>query len=217
MLRRPRTSCYSGRAFTLVEVLLSIALLATLLLSLNQFILSMGELWGRNSTRRLFEQHVRAVGRHVEDMLRRGALAAEPDRSLRLEQVRAGGTTAWRLTFDLAAGDRLLPWPGRALPDVQCALDLEPGRGLLLQWQSRWELDFERGQPRSTVLSPFAERIEYEYYQRATETWETREPGPAEANAKSLPARLRIHFRHGALVAQREVVVPVVGLALPAF
>jgi hypothetical protein len=64
------------------------------------------------------------------------------------------------LTFDLPGGDRLLPWPDRPLPDVQCALDVVPGKGLLLYWQSRLELDFERTAPRSTVISPLVGRVE---------------------------------------------------------
>ena len=53
MKRKARNS--SG-AFTLLEVLLSLALVGLLLIALNTFVFSMGELWGRNSDRRLFDQ-----------------------------------------------------------------------------------------------------------------------------------------------------------------
>lgn len=67
----------SGRrsAFTLIEILLAVALLGGLLLALNLFIFSMGEIWGQGREQRLFNEHVRAVTRHVEKLLRTAALA----------------------------------------------------------------------------------------------------------------------------------------------
>ena len=46
----------SRAGLTLVEVLLALALLSVLLLSLSQFLLSMGELWGRNRRQRASSQ-----------------------------------------------------------------------------------------------------------------------------------------------------------------
>ena len=69
---------------TLVEVLLALALLSVLLLALSQFLLSMGELWGGNRRQRLFDQHVRAVTRYVEDTLQRAAIAPAAGRGLRM-------------------------------------------------------------------------------------------------------------------------------------
>ena len=71
MKRKARNS--SG-AFTLLEVLLSLALVGLLLIALNTFVFSMGELWGRNSDRRLFDQHVNAVTRFLQAEVRRAIL-----------------------------------------------------------------------------------------------------------------------------------------------
>lgn len=207
------------RGFTLVEVLLSLALIVMLLVSLNQFILSMGELWGRNRQRRLFDQHVRAVTRHVEDLLQRGTLVAEPTRRLRAQpSVVPGVGRGPLLTFDLPAGDRMLPWPDRPLPDVQCAVDVVPGRGLVLYWQSRWEIDFERALPRSIVISPLVSRLEYEYYRRETRTWAVQSTlAGGNGGAASLPARCRLHFQHERFSANHVVLIPSAVQALPAF
>ena len=60
----PAACCARRRAgFTLLEILLSLALVALMLVALNTFVFSMGELWGKNTDIRLFEQHVRAVTR----------------------------------------------------------------------------------------------------------------------------------------------------------
>lgn len=219
MLRDLSHSRHRRRGFSLVEVLLSLALVVMLMVSLNQFILSMGELWGRNRQQRLFDQHVRAVTRHVEDLLQRGMLVSDPGRRLRVQtSVVPGVGTGPLLTFDLPAGDRTLPWPDRPLPDVQCAVDLVPGRGLVLYWQSRWELDFEHTVPRSMVISPLVSRLEYEYYRRETRTWAT-QPTLIGGNdgATALPARCRLHFQRERFSADQVVRIPPAVQALPAF
>lgn len=61
-------------AFTLLEVLLAIAIAGSLLIAAVSLALSMGEVWGNGSGRRLFDQHVRGVTRFLDTMLRQ----AEP-------------------------------------------------------------------------------------------------------------------------------------------
>lgn len=214
--RCPNPRC---RGFSLVEVLLSLALLVMLMVSLNQFILSMTELWGGNREQRLFDQHARAVARHVEELLQRGVLVPEARRRLRVEEPAGFGTGRGPLlTFDLPAGDRMLPWPDRPLPDVQCAIDLVPGRGLVLHWQSRWELGFGRETPRMMVISPLVSGLEYDYYREETRTWSTQPlRAAAEGEAASLPARCRIHFQHERYSADQVVRIPPVAQGLPAF
>ena len=60
-------------AFTLLEILLALSLVGLVLVSMNTFVFSMGELWGRKSDVRLFDQHVRAVTRYLEEELRTAA------------------------------------------------------------------------------------------------------------------------------------------------
>src|SRR5262245_29771708 len=55
--------CAHSSGFTLLEILLAVALVGLVLVALNTFVFSMGELWGQRSEVRLFEQHVRAVVR----------------------------------------------------------------------------------------------------------------------------------------------------------
>ena len=59
----------SSRGFTLVELMVSIAIVGMLLVALNSFLFSMGELWGRNADVRLFDQHVNAVTRFLASEL----------------------------------------------------------------------------------------------------------------------------------------------------
>ncbi len=219
MTRRPPSSTASRHAFTLVEVLLALSLLTALLLALNMFLFSMGELWGQNRQRRLFDQHVRAVTRHLGELLQRGALTPSPGRELRLAPSPAstvGGPP--EITFDLRAGDRLLPWPGAPLPDVACALSLVPERGLFLLWQSRWETNFETDPPRRLVVSPMVTRLDYLYYQPDSQAWQTlASPLRDERGHWVLPALLRLHFQRDRYSADTVVSFPPHLPALPAF
>lgn len=206
--------------FSLLEVLLALTLMMALLLALNVFVFSMGEIWGQNRQRRLFDQHVRAVTRYVEDMLRRAARpSAGPAGGIRVAEVRPpSGLAVTLLSFDLPEGDRLLPWPAAALPDVRCALDAAAGRGLLLYWQSRWELGFNEQPPRVTVVSPWVTALAYDYYRPEFRSWRT-EPGLWRdlRGRWQAPARLRLHFQYAALAADTVVNVPVATTALPAY
>ncbi len=56
------------RSFTLLEVMLAVALSTMLLVAVNFFVLSLGELWSGGSEERLFDRHVRGVGRFLETL-----------------------------------------------------------------------------------------------------------------------------------------------------
>jgi prepilin-type N-terminal cleavage/methylation domain-containing protein len=204
------------RAFTLVEMLLALALLTSLLLAVNLFLFSMGELWGENRQQRLFDQHVRAVTRYLDELVARGALVVEPGRELRVASRE--GSAQPRLTFDLAAGDRLLPWPETPLPDVECALATEPGRGLVLSWHSRWETGFEDRPPRTLVVSPLVQRVDYLYYDESARAWRAESSPPRDkSDSWETPARLRLHFQYDRFTTNTVVTIPRRLPALPPF
>lgn len=204
---------------TLVEVLLALALVSVLLLSLSQFLLSMGELWGRNRRQRLFEQHVRAVTRYVEETLHRASIAPVAGRGLRMAPGKqAPLQTTPLLNFDLAAGDRLLPWPKEPLPDVLCLLAVDRERGLVFYWASRWETNFDTQAPRQLVVSPLVTRLDYDYYNSDAKAFTTSNtPLPEKDGQTPLPARLRLHFQLEKWSADTVVRVPAASAALPAF
>jgi prepilin-type N-terminal cleavage/methylation domain-containing protein len=98
------------RGFTLLEILLALSLASLVLVGMNAFIFSMGELWGRDSDVRLFERHVRAVTRFLEQELRASALppamSAENRRdAITVQEVRPqNGMMEKLLTFELPGG-----------------------------------------------------------------------------------------------------------------
>ncbi|MFZ5497229.1 MAG: prepilin-type N-terminal cleavage/methylation domain-containing protein [Verrucomicrobiota bacterium] len=218
-LGSPKPVSRRGRSkggFTLIELLLALALLTMLVTALLTFVFSMGEIWGRGGGKRLFEQHVNAVTRHVESLLRRaawprgGAGAAEP---FAVHEVRpAMGLSAPLLGFDLLDGDRLLEWPAEPLPEVRCHLAVERDRGLVLHWQSLLEQDVAEKPPRTVLVSPLVTGLAYAYQDPNTGTWRTEQSlRKNNTNEWLLPDRLVLTFKQEGFEAVREVTLPLPG------
>ncbi|MSU69506.1 MAG: prepilin-type N-terminal cleavage/methylation domain-containing protein [Opitutaceae bacterium] len=207
-------------AFTLIEILLALALVGLLLVALNAFVFSMGELWGRGTDQRLFEQHVRAVTRYLDQELRAAVL---PPASLIGRAPIAGqevrpqdGNSDNLLTFELPEGTRLVSWPDHPLPEVVCSLQARGGEGLLLLWHSRLETKFADEPPREIVVSPMVTALTYDYYDPDFKRWTTETVLKKDsAGAIETPQRLRLKFTYGALTRESEVTLPVATEGLP--
>ena len=195
------------RGFTLLETLISLALLAVLMLTINTFLFSMTELWGGKRDQRLFDQHVRAATRLVRETLEQATMAPGGS-GVAIKEVSDGlGSTEPRLSFLLGDAGRLADWPEQPLPDVDFSLYVDQEKGLSLQWQSRLEINRDRTDLHDTVLSPFVKSLAYEYYDADLKTWKLEEEPVHEegGTAWKKPARLHLRFERGTL--KQEVVL----------
>ncbi len=218
---RRRSAGASG--FTLIEILLGLALVALVLVAMNTFIFSMGEIWGKNADLRLFDQHTRAVTRFLERELRAAALppaAAANSTPIALQEVRPqNGATEQMLTFELPGGSRFFSWPDRALPEVVCSFQVRPSEGLILLWHSRLEKNFDTDPPRESVVTPLVTAIAYDYYDETTTRWTTEQTlklNP-QGGQPMTPQRLRLTFTYGKRTRETVVTLPSPGQALPLF
>ncbi len=220
--RPPSDALCRNRGFTLLEILLALALTALVLVSLNMFVFSMGELWGRNSDVRLFERHVRAVTRYLEQELRTAALppsvgaGATPIGPQEIKPL--NGSTENLLTFELPAGSRLLVWPDRPLPEVVCSLQAREREGLVLLWHSRLETKFNDDPPRETVITPLCTALAYDYYDADFKTWKTETVIKKDNSGQLLaPQRLRLTFTYGKMKRESLIALPAPTEGLPNF
>jgi prepilin-type N-terminal cleavage/methylation domain-containing protein len=210
----------SRRAFTLIEVLLSMALVALMLVALNTFVFSMGELWGRNTDVRLFDQHVRAVTRYLQHEALTaayppsGAANATP---IGVQAVTpASGQQDNLITFTLLGGTHLLHWPGRPLPEVVCSLQMRPGQGLFLLWHSDLEVRFNQDPPRETLISPWVSACSYDYFDSDLNKWTNETTLRKDAGGNPLvPQRLRLTFAYGKLTRDALITLPTTPQGLP--
>jgi len=220
MVRRRARTRQAG--FSLLEILLALALVSLVLVALNTFVFSMGELWGQNADVRLFEQHVRAVTRFLDHELRAAVLppASKANTSpIALQEIRPqSGMTEKLLTFDLPAGSRLIRWPDRPLPEVVCSLQARESEGLVLLWHSRLEKNFDIDAPRETVVTPLVTALSYDYFDPDFNRWTTETTLKLDSSGEPMtPQRLRLKFKYSNLTREGIVTLPLLGEALPAF
>jgi prepilin-type N-terminal cleavage/methylation domain-containing protein len=206
--------------FTLLEILLALALVALLMVSMNTFVFSMGELWGKRTDVRLFEQHVRAVSRFLEHELRAAVLppaARANSNPLAIQEVRPqSGLTEKLLTFELPAGSRLFSWPEQPLPEVVCSFQARPNEGLVLLWHSRLEKNFETEAPRETIVTPLVTALAYDYYDTELSRWTTESAIKLDPQGQPMtPSRLRLKFTYNKLTRECIVSLPSAAEGLP--
>ena len=219
---RPLSFGVASNGFTLLEILLALALTALVLVSLNVFVFSMGELWGRNTDVRLFDRHVRAVTRYLDQELHTAALppsASAGTTPITPQEIKPlNGATDNLLTFELPAGSRLLVWPDRPLPEVVCSLQARDRDGLVLLWHSRLETKFNDDPPRETVITPLVTALAYEYYDADFKTWKTEPVIRKDASGQlQTPQRLRLKFAYGKLKRESVITLPTPTEGLPNF
>jgi len=208
--------------FTLLEILLALSLVGLVLVSMNTFVFSMGELWGRNSDVRLFDQHTRAVTRFLERELRVAAFppaAREGEDAISAKEIRSqSGVSDNLLTFELPEGSRMLTWPDRPLPEVVCSLQVRDREGLFLLWHSRLEKRFASDAPRETVITPLVTGMSYDYYDPAFRTWKNEAQLRRDSENRMLtPQRLRLKFVYGKFERENVITLPLTPTALPNF
>ena len=225
MIRPPRHPHFRPgptRGFTLLEILLALALVGLLLVALNTFVFSMAELWGQRTEPRLFDQHVRAVTRFLERELRAAALppAARPNSTpIGLQEITPqGGLVEKMLTFELPGGSRLFRWPDRPLPEVLCSFQARKDEGLVLLWHSRLEKNFDSEPPRETVITPLVTALAYDYYDAEANRWSTETTLKSDPRGQPMtPLRLRLKFGYAGMTRESVVTFPIPGEGLPLF
>ncbi len=206
--------------FTVVEVLLALALLAGLMTAMSQFIFSLGEIWTRNQAQFLFARHTRAVAAHVEEVLGTAARAARASRSalgaLSVRELNLPEGEAVLLTFDLPAGDRLLAWGGPSPAEARCALAWRKDEGLLLYWKSRLELNYDEAKWRKVVVSPLVTAITYDCFDQEARRW-TEGLGKDAQGEYLVPGRLRLKFIREGREIEECILLPTTGEGGPGF
>jgi prepilin-type N-terminal cleavage/methylation domain-containing protein len=208
--------------FTMIEILIAVALVGLILVALNTFIFSMGELWGKNTDVRLFNQHVRNVTRFMQEEMERAALppaGRSGQNAIAPQEVKPqNGSTEQMITFELPQGSRLISWPGRALPDVVCSLTVRDREGLILLWHSRLEKNFADDPPRETVITPLVTELDYDYYDADFKRWKTETSLQKDATGQvKSPQRLRFKFTYEKMTRETMITLPSMTEGLPQF
>ncbi len=204
-------SARARRGFTLLEMLLSLAILAGLMVAMSTFLFGIAGGWGEGGETRLFDQHRRALARQLREAAEAAASRPGGARWTIKEAEWSGMPDAPRLSWSAPDLGRLARWPGEPLPDVDLALDVDAQRGLVLGWRSRLETETEEGRWHEAVLSPFVKGISYAYV-AADGRWEVSETPLEETPPRTgwrQPDHIRLRMEHGK--AKGEIRLPLGG------
>jgi prepilin-type N-terminal cleavage/methylation domain-containing protein len=209
-----------NRGFTLIEIVMSMALVGLVLVGLNTFMLSMTELWGKNTDVRLFDQHVRAVTRFLQKEMIRATMpptAAANATPVGIQEVTATGLSQENLiTYEQLSGSRILNWPDGPLPEVFCSLQVRRDKGLFMLWHSDLENHFNDDPPRETLISPFVTTMAYDYFDTDFNKWTTETALRTDSSNNPLaPQRIRLTFTYQKLTRDAVIIVPPVPQGLP--
>ncbi len=215
--------------FTLIEVLLALALASLILVAATSLLVTLSRVWvDRPAAREAFDAHVNGVARFLTATLAKAvpsALSAK-DPILRLEQpIGSDEVDPPLITFSLKEAPPILYWPREATAGVTCHLSFEEGEGLSILWFSNLQ-EMEPGKGGKlalkeeedlykTLLSPLVTEVTYCYYGEENDPPEAEKEWLEEdeleenlaANKYRMPAFVKFLFEHED--AERVVTIPI--------
>lgn len=197
---------HSG-GLTLVEMIVTIAILGSFMTLLSFHLVALSNLWLNRTDDDFFEQHVDGVVLFLNNAIE-ASESTEGDEnrgaSLPVEWARPPGWSDFDdplLHFRQKEAPALFVREGISLPDILAYIHFSEDLGLSILWYSAFdaeEIENERDLKR-TPISSFVEKIEYAYYDIEDDEWEiTPEPEENQEGEFLLPNFLRLTFAHPA-------------------
>lgn len=192
------------KAFSLLEILMALAVASLLMVGVMQWMLNMALIWQQRDENRFFKQHCEGVGTFLDGILAR---SETPDSDSGTE---ADSPVAWArppganerddpmLSFRVEQPPALLVSKGLALPGITGYIYFEDGIIQIL-WHSRLQDLEDDDEVYLTTLSTFLEEVEYAYWDSENENWEvSTEPETDEDDATAfiLPDFIRLTFQN---------------------
>jgi len=216
----------SRKGLTLVEVIVTVAIIGTFMTLLSFHLVGLSNLWLNRTDDDFFEQHVDGVTL----FLNKAFEAAETDAGTENQNqtpVSWARPPGWSefddplIHFQQNEAPALFVREGQSLPAIMAYLHFEEDLGLSVLWYSLLdaeEIEAERDLLR-TSISTFVTKIEYAYYEFEDDNWELEED-PLEEDDESyrLPDYVRLTFTHPEEGERtRSVLVPHKTASLPLF
>lgn len=194
----------SRSAFTLIEMLIVIGLLAVFMTVLSFFLVGLSNIWLDRSQNDFFDQHVDSVAHFLTHAIDAAAAAESTGdgAELPVEWARPPGFSDLDdplLYFKLAETPALFVREGQTLPHINAYLQFDERDGLAILWYS--DLEAEETEDSAdlfrTPISDWVSKFEYAYYDKEQDEWEIEEdPEEGEDEAFLLPQFIRLTFTH---------------------
>jgi prepilin-type N-terminal cleavage/methylation domain-containing protein len=193
MSQRSRNS-----GFSLLEVLLSLAVGGMLLTGATAYTISISNIWINEDDGQFFQQHVDGVEFFLNNALAHSEAIEKEE-----------GAIAWSrppgfsefddplLAFQLKEAPAILSYGEAPLPAVTCYLYLKEREGLALLWYPKLKRIEGVEDIYNTALSTFVKSAEYCYYDKESDQWKVSAfPEEDARGLLILPDLIKLRFEH---------------------
>ena len=208
------------KGFTILEILLALAVAGMLLTAIIFQIYSFTNIWLSNSDENFFPQHVDGITLFLNNLvaLSEGLDQENPNP---VAWARPPGYSEMEeplLTFQLRDSPPLLVWSEDPLTAVTCHLYYRSNGGLALLWHSRLQETEDLDDVQNTLLSPYVSEITYCYYDRENDSWKKTETPEEDDNHQFLlPQFLELRFEYKEEERLATVYLPNINQNVPLF
>jgi len=214
------SKAFDNRAFTLIEMLLALAIGGMLLTAVSIFVVSLAEIWLHHGEGDFLKQHAGGVGYFLNNSLAHAEkLDGGEDDPVHWD--RPPGYSEFApplLTFSLKEAPALLDEGDRPLPGLTCYLHLIENEGLSLLWHSRLQETESIDEVRRTPVSAYVTKMLFCYYDGESDTWEeTERPEEDRDGAYLVPDFLKLQFEYLGDTRLVKLYLPKRGQNVPIF
>jgi len=210
----------SSPAFTLIEVLLAVAIGGGLLAAASVYVVSLSGIWLNRGDDDFFNQHVDGVTLFLTNALAEseGFDEEQPDPVTWIRPPGYSELDEPLLTFRLKESPALLAWEHQPLPGVTGHLLFRASDGLSLIWYSRHNKVEEIEDTWRTEISRFITHISYCYFDVESESWDiVDEPQEDLDGELVLPGFLKLRFEYEEKLREIPIYLPQRSQAIPVF
>ncbi len=205
-----RLKQFSG--FTLIEVLLALAIGGALLTAVMVHVFSLSNIWTNSTGDDFFKQHVDGVALFLNNALALSEGLNQEEKAAPVNWDRPPGYSDLDeplLTFRLKESPALYTWEGLPRPAVTSHLIFKERDGLSLLWYSRLDEVEDMNDVRRTHVSPYITKITYCYYDKETDRWDLNEkPEKDRAGQFLLPDFIKLRFEYEGEVKEIPFYLP---------
>ena len=209
-----------NRAFTLIEMLLALAIGGMLMTAISIFVVSLAEIWLHRGEGDFLKQHAGGVGYFLNNSLAHAEkLDGGDDDPVHWD--RPPGYSEFApplLTFSLKEAPALLDDGDQLLPGLTCYLHFIENEGLSLLWHSRLRKTESMDEVRRTPVSAYVTKMLFCYYDGESNTWEeTERPEEDLDGAYMVPDFLKLQFEYLGDTRLVKLYLPKRGQNVPIF
>ncbi len=216
---------YSKNGLTLIEMVVTIALMGLVMTLLSFHMVGLSNLWLNRTDDDFFEQHVDGVVLFMTNVMEASESAAFGENEQR-PPVEWAKPPGWGdmddplLYFQQNEAPALFVREGLSLPAVQAYIHFDDRDGLSIIWYSALDAEDieEERDLRRTRISAYITKMDYAYYELEDDEWEITEDPIEEDEQFRLPDFIRLTFSHPEQGERiRSVLIPHGSVEIPLF